>query len=93
MSAIEIFREQPECDWIGLTHSKVLFDTQRMAETIEVGPNLSFTVENVSHGISLVVRERNAQLRWVLSPKTASQLAEAITDALTIGKLKTRGSS
>jgi hypothetical protein len=88
-----MLRQQPEFEWLCLTQPKVLIDTRRMAETIEVGPNLSFTVENVSHGVSLVVRERNAQLGWVLSPKTASQLAEAITDALTIGKLKTRGSS
>ena len=63
-----------------------------MAETIEVGPNLSFTVDNVSHGISFGVVDRGSQLGWVLSPVTATRLAEALADAVTARKLKHRGS-
>lgn len=61
-----------------------------MAETIEVGPNLSFTNDNVSHGIRLTVRERNAELGWVLHPNTAIRLIETLNDTLTIGRLQER---
>ena len=62
-----------------------------MAETIEAGPNLSFTIDNVSHGVRLTIRERNAELNWVLHPNTVSRLVEALNDALVIGSLKQRG--
>jgi hypothetical protein len=64
-----------------------------MAEKIEVGPNLSFAVDNVSHGISFGVCDRGAQFGWVLSPVTVSRLAEALTDAVAMQKLKKRESS
>jgi len=67
--------------------------TFRMAEKIDVGPNLSFSVDNVSHGISFGVCDRGAQFGWVLSPVTVSRLAEALNDAVMIRKLKKRGPS
>jgi len=63
-----------------------------MAEKIDVGPNLSFSVDDVSHGISFGVCDRGARFGWVLSPTTVSRLAEALTDAVTIRKLKERTS-
>jgi hypothetical protein len=61
-----------------------------MAETIDVRRHLTFTVESVSGGISLVVREHDSSFGWVLSPIIASRLAEALIDALTIRELKKR---
>ena len=70
-------------DLLGPTHH-----TLRMAEKIDVGADLSFSVDNVSHGISFGVCYRGAQFGWVLSPVTVSQLVEALTDAVTIRKLE-----
>jgi len=55
-------------------------------------PNLSFSVDNVSHGITFGVCDRGARFGWVLSPITVSRLAEALTDAVTIRELKERTS-
>ena len=72
---------------------RVRHHTLYVAEKIEVGPNLSFAVDNVSHGISFGVCDRGAQFGWVLSPVTVSRLAEALSDAVAVRKLKKRESS
>jgi hypothetical protein len=76
-----------------LTPILVSHHTFSMTEKIEGGPNLSFTVDNVSHGISFGVCDRGSQFGWVLSPVTVTRLAEALADAVTARKLEKRGSS
>jgi hypothetical protein len=55
MSVIAILRQQPEFEWLCLTHPKVLIDTRRMAETIEVGSNLSYTASVIGQNRPMII--------------------------------------